>query len=82
LNCNLFLLLPNPKVNFWSIDQRKAWKNGFLLENFVLLIKYSFLGDEDPTMEGHIGMACWDNPETDTAPTFYYFKDAMKGEKY
>merc|ERR1712195_327521 len=37
-----------------------------------------YLGDEDPTMDGHLGMACWDDVENDTAPTFYFFKDALK----
>merc|ERR1712151_236486 len=41
-----------------------------------------YLGSEDPTMDGHLGIACWKDPEADSAPTFFYFKDALKGEKY
>jgi len=41
-----------------------------------------YLGGEDPTMEGHIGLAFWEDVENDTAPTFFWFKDGLKDEKY
>ena len=41
-----------------------------------------YMGDKDPSSDGHIGIGFWKNPETDTAPTFIYFKDGLKGEKY
>merc|ERR1711884_154194 len=53
---------------------------GYLLPKFADLEFY--LTRDDECMEGHIAIACWDDVENDTAPTFYYFKDALKGEKY
>ena len=41
-----------------------------------------YLGGEDPTMEGHVGLGFWVDPENDTAPTFFWFKDGLKDEKY
>jgi len=41
-----------------------------------------YLGGEDSIMEGHLGIACWKDPEADTGPTFFYFKDGLKAEKY
>ena len=41
-----------------------------------------YLGGEDSTMEGHIGIAFWVDPEADSAPTFFWFKDGLKDEKY
>merc|ERR1711884_274526 len=53
---------------------------GHLLKKFDDLEFY--LTRDDECMEGHIAIGCWDDPEADTAPTFYYFKDALYGEKY
>merc|ERR1712226_580854 len=41
-----------------------------------------FQTNEDPACEGHIGIAYWKDPESDTAPTFINFVDGLKGEKY
>merc|ERR1719210_653006 len=41
-----------------------------------------YLGGDDPTMEGHIGIGFWVDPESDTAPTFFWFKDGLRDEKY
>merc|ERR1719492_607193 len=50
---------------------------GYLLKKFEDLEFY--LTRDDECMEGHIAIACWDDPEADSAPTFYYFADALKG---
>ena len=41
-----------------------------------------YLGGEDSGMEGHIGLAFWVDAESDSAPTFFWFKDGMKDVKY
>merc|ERR1712048_837640 len=37
-----------------------------------------YLGGEDVSMEGHLGIACWKDVENDTGPTFFFFRDALK----
>ena len=41
-----------------------------------------YLGGEDSTMQGHIGIGFWVDPEADSAPTFFWFKDGLKDVKY
>merc|ERR1712151_862328 len=73
------------------LEENNADRVADFMKNATAAVKYLlgkfddlefFLGDNDPTMEGHIGIACWKDPEADSAPTFFYFKDALKGEKY
>merc|ERR1711879_315651 len=52
---------------------------GMMVKRFADIEFY--LGGEDPTMEGHIGMAFWVEPESDTAPTFFWFKDGCVAQK-
>merc|ERR1711920_231855 len=73
------------------LEANNADRTADFMKNATAAVKYLlgkfddlefFLRDNDPTMEGHIGIACWKDPEADSAPTFFYFKDALKGEKY
>ena len=41
-----------------------------------------YLGGEDSGMEGHVGLGFWVDPEADSGPTFFWFKDGLKEEKY
>merc|ERR1712039_174203 len=73
------------------LDEKNPERTAAFMKGATACVKYLlgkfddlefYLGSEDPTMDGHIGIACWDDPETQTAPSFYFFKDALKTMKY
>ena len=46
----------------------------FVMGNFK---DFEFYMNEENDMDGALGMACWEDPENDKGPTFYYLKDAL-----